>query len=218
MSATPEQSTQNPAAEQSTADNTPELELHPGVTISGLREDLLVHTRERNGRPAWRYTIDLLLTTLLSSGFHMMLIWRLGAWCHKCKLLPLSILAEKLVYHLYHCCIPCSVQIGPGMWVPHPLGIVFSSRARIGRNVWVRQHVQIVHVWEGDESGRVGDYAQLNTAAILIRGAVVSHSAVVGAAALVNSTIPPEHVAFGQPAKARPMRPEQIPSRQPRYK
>lgn len=201
-----------------TSGGTPDLELSPGATFSGIVPDLLMHARERKGRPGWRYAIDLLLATLLSSGFHMMLVWRLGAACHKAWLFPLSILAEKIVYHWYHCSIPCATSIGPGMWVPHPLGIVFSSEARIGRNVWVRQNVQIVHVRQGDVSGAVGDYAQLNTACILIRGAVVGHSSVVGAAALVNKPVPPEHLAVGQPAKIKPLRPEQVPSRQPRYK
>lgn len=196
----------------------PEPELSPCATFSGIIPDLLVHARERKGRAAWRYSIDLALTVLLSSGFHMMLLWRVGAWFHRLRLVPVSIVIEKVIYHWYHCSIPCAASIGPGLWVPHPLGIVFSSRTRIGRNVWVRQHVQVVHVWEGDESGVVGDYAQLNTACILIRGAVIGHGSIVGAAALVNKAVPPEHLAVGQPATFKPLRPEQVPSREPRYK
>jgi serine O-acetyltransferase len=210
------------AAPSDDATGTPEsdaIRVAPPATLSGILADLLIHTRERKGRPIWRYALELLYTLVLSTGFHMMLVWRLGAFCHKLHLLPLSILAEKIVYHWYHCCIPCSVKIGPGMWVPHPLGIVFASRARLGRGVWIRQNVQIVHVWEGTQgqTGVVGDYAQLHTSAILIKGAVIGHQAVVAAGTLVNRPVPPLHMAMGSPARVKPLRPEQVPSTAPRH-
>ena len=193
-----------------------DVQIAAPVTLSGILEDLVIHAPERMGRPAWRYGLALLTTIVLSSGFHMMVVWRFGAFFHKLRLRPLSIIAEKFIYHWYHCSIPCSVRIGPGLWVPHPLGIVFASRTRIGRGVWMRQHVQIVDIWETIPGGVVGDWARLNTGVILMRGSAIGHQSIVGAAAMVNSVIPPRHLAVGIPAKARPLRPEQVPSTAPR--
>jgi serine O-acetyltransferase len=194
-----------------------EIRVAPPVTLAGIWPDLLIHTRERKGRPWAMYALHLLATALLSSGFHMMLLYRVGAFLHDLRLRPLCIVVEKVIYHWYYCCIPCSVKMGPGIWVPHPLGIVFSSRARLGRNVWVRQHTQIVHVWEGFQSGVVGDNARLNTGCKLIKGAVIGHNAIVAAGALVNKTVPPAHMALGLPCQVRPLRPEQVPVDRPRH-
>lgn len=186
------------------------IQIAPPATVSALWEDLKMHTPERKGRHWARYGLLLLINFLLSSGFHVCVLYRFGAWFHKMHLRPLSIIAEKLIYHLYHCVIPCSAQIGPALWIPHPLGIVLSSRARLGRYIFLRQGVQIVHVWEAGKSGVVGDRVRLNTNAMLIRGAMVAEDSIVAAGAVVNSYVPPKHMAVGVPAKIRPLRPDQI--------
>jgi serine O-acetyltransferase len=179
------------------------------ATVSAIWDDLVAHTQPRRGRARWKYTLMLIATALLSSGFHMVALWRFGALFHRWGLLPLSFIIEKIIYHWYHCLIPCSVRIGPGLWVPHPLGIVFSSKATLGRDVWVRQHVQILHVWAYGEGGVVGDRASLNTSAMLLKGARVGHDAIIAAGAIVTCEVPPAHLAIEAPAAARPLRPDQ---------
>ena len=195
------------------------IEIAEPVTISGIWADLLAHTPPRAGRSWSYYVIRLVTTTILSSGFHMMVVFRIGALMHKLRLIPLSIIAEKIIYHLYHCVMPCSARLGPGIWVPHPLGIVLNSRARLGAGVWLRQGAEIVHVWEEDKdkSGLVGDRAQLNSGCILLKGAVVGHDSIVAARALVTKVVPPGHIAVGIPAKFTPLKPDQFPEKGPRW-
>lgn len=195
-----------------------DVEISPGVTLAGIVPDLVIHTRRRNGRAAWRYGIDLAVTALLSSGFHMMLLWRLGAFCRKLKLLPVSLVVEKVIQHWYGCWIPCSVRMGAGIWVPHPMGIVLASKACLGKGVWLRQHAQVVHVWERGTSGVIGDYAQLHTMAVVIKGGIVGARSIVGAQALVNKGVPAGHMAVGSPARVRPLKPEQLPLETPRWR
>lgn len=187
------------------------IALAPGVTLSGIGADLRIHTGNRRGTPGWKYGLRMAVIALTSSGFHVMLLWRLGAFCHRLRLNPMALLFEKAIYHLYHCSMPCSVQMGPGIWIPHPLGIVLNSRARLGKEVHLRQFVEVVAIWPQDDGrcGLVGDRVQLQSGAILIRGAIVGEDAVVAARALVNGPVPPRHLAVGMPAKARPLRPEQ---------
>ena len=195
------------------------IEIAEPVTLCGVWGDLLVHAPPRNGRSWAYYIFRLVVTAILSSGFHMMVVFRLGAFFHKLYLLPLSILAEKFIYHWYHCVMPCSARLGPGIWVPHPLGIVLNSRARLGAGVWLRQGAEIVHVWEEDKdkSGIVGDRAQLNSGCILLRGGVVGNDSIVAARAVVTKTVPPGHLAMGIPAKFTPLKPEQMPEKGPRW-
>lgn len=182
------------------------------VTLSGIWQDLEVHTPVRGGTALWMHLLRMVMVAAVSSGFHMVLLYRFGAFFHKLRLVPLSILIEKVIFHWYHCIIPGSAQIGPGLWVPHPLGIVLNRRARLGKLVRLRQHVEVVHIKREDEgkSGLVGDRVQLNSGAILIRGAVVCEDSIVAARSIVTQYVPPGHVAIGTPAKLKPMRPEQL--------
>ncbi|MFG0275912.1 MAG: hypothetical protein ACF8QF_12740 [Phycisphaerales bacterium] len=186
------------------------LQVAPPATVSALWADLVAHAQPRRGRPMWKYALFLTAAALLNSGFHMVALWRFGAWFHRVRLLPLSFIVEKIIYHWYHCLVPCSVRIGPGLWVPHPLGIVISSKATLGRDVWLRQHVQILHVWRYGEGGMVGDRVALNTGAMLLKGAVVGHDSVVAAGAIVTGEVPARHLAVGAPAASRPLRKDQF--------
>lgn len=195
------------------------IEISPPVTISGIFADLLIHAPLREGQSWAVYLLRVVLTFLFSSGFHLVFAYRVGAFFHRLHLRPISLLVEKFIYHWYHCVFPCSARIGPGLWVPHPLGIVLNSRARLGADVWLRQGFEIVHIFpeDKDKTGIVGDRAQLNSGAILLRGAVVGHDSIVAARAVVTSYIPPGHVAKGIPAKVSPMSPEQFLDRRPRW-
>lgn len=195
------------------------MEVAEPVTLAGIPHDLVAHAPPRYGRSWFRYALGLMVTLLCSSGFHMVLAYRLGAFFHRCRLLPLSFLMEKFIFHFYYCVIPSSAKIGPGLWVPHPLGIVLNSRARLGAHVYLRQGAEIVHVWDEDEgkSGIVGDRVQLNSGCILVRGAVVGHDSIVAARAVVTKPVPPRHIAIGMPAVAKPMSEDQLIDRTPRW-
>ncbi|MEN1678338.1 MAG: hypothetical protein AAGJ46_02010 [Planctomycetota bacterium] len=212
-----------PAQPASPTEGMPEwfdtIEIAEPVTLGGIGADLLIHAPPRYGRSWLRYYVGLAITALTSSGFHMMLAYRIGAWFHRLRLRPLCLLVEKFIFHWYYCVIPCSARIGPGLWVPHPLGIVLNSRARLGAGVYLRQHAEVVHIWEDDmdRSGLVGDRAQLSSGCILLRGAVVGHDCIVAARAVVTKPIPPKHLAIGMPAKASPLTEDKLPDRAPRW-
>jgi serine acetyltransferase len=196
------------------------IEIAAPATLSGILPDLLMHAPRRRSRSWIVYLCQLALTALTSSGFHMMFCHRIGAFCHRYRLSPLCLLVEKFIFHWYYCVIPCSARIGPGIWAPHPLGIVLNSRCRLGANCWLRQFTEIVDipVQEAGKSGVVGDRVQLNSGAILLRGAVVAHDSIVAARSLVTKFVPTGHVAKGSPAQLSPMRPEQFLDTTPKWR
>lgn len=196
------------------------IEISAPATLSGIIPDLLMAAPRRGNRSWPAYACRIALAALVSSGFHMMFCHRVGAFCHRCRLKPICLLIEKFIFHWYYCVIPCSARIGPGILVPHPLGIVLNSRSRIGANCWLRQFVEIVDIppSEIDKSGVVGDRVQLNSGAILLRGAVVAHDTILAARTLVSKFVPSGHVAKGIPAQLSPMRQEQYLDRTPKWR
>ena len=194
------------------------VELASPVTLSGIWEDLLAHTPERHGRPMLVYSLHLLVTFLFHSGFHLAFLYRWSAFFHKTKIIVLARLIEKIIQHWYMCVIPASVRMGPGVFIPHALGIVLNKHVRIGRDVYIRQYAQVIDVRHPGEDGLIGDRVQLNAFSMVIRGGSVGEDSIVGAKAMVNKPIPPRHLAVGVPAEARPLRDEQIIERVPRWK
>ena len=191
-----------------------EVQLSAPATLSGILPDLVIHTRPKKNAPAWKYALRLLATVLVSSGFHMVLLYRVGAFFSKLKWRPVGMVFEKIIFHGYHCLIPCTAQIGPGLWVPHPMGIVLNPRARLGRYVALLQNVEIADVWRGaeGESGVVGDRSILYSGAMMIKGAVIGEESIVAARALVTKPVAPRSVATGIPAMTRAIRPDELAS------
>lgn len=202
----------NASGPPSKANKAIDIQVSPPVTLSGILPDLIVHTPKRKNAPLWKHALRVVATALISSGFHMMLVYRVGAFCDKLHLRPLSLMCERFIYHWYHCLIPTSVQIGPGLWVPHPLGIILNSHVKIGRYVALLQNVEIIDIWPGDigKSGLVGDRTALYSGAILLRGAVVCEESIVAARSLVSKPVPPQTVAMGMPAEFRPIRSREL--------
>ena len=183
------------------------IEVAPPEALTTLWADLLAHASPRDRRSAGRHLLSLVATILLSSGFHMVLLYLLEAQTHRWRLRPICMLIEKVLFHWYGCYVPCSVLIGRGLWVPHPMGIDLNRRARLGRGVWLRQKVEVVHVWDehANASGIIGDRCELGSGAILIRGGNVGQECLVGARAVVTKTVPPGNLALGIPATWRPL-------------
>lgn len=191
----------------------------PPATLGAVLEDLLINTPERQGRPWPLYVALLAGTALLHAGFHMVLVHRLAAAAHRTVVgRPVSFVLERVIYHWYHCLIPSSARIGPGLFVPHPMGIILNKRARLGRGVTLRQYAQVIDVTEPGVDGVVGDRAQLNAFAMVVRGGSIGADSIVGARAVVTRPVPDGHVALGIPAECRPMRAEQYLPREPRWK
>jgi len=181
------------------------------ATLSAIGDDLFTNTRERTGRTLCRHILDVAFTILASSGFHMLLFYRIGAFAHRLHLLPVCVLIEKFIYHWYQCIIPCSLPMGSGIMVPHPKGIVITKTATIGRRIWLFQDVQLVSGNGGTVV--IGDGCVLFAGAMVI-GTQIGEESIVAARALVVSPVPPRHLAVGMPATIKPLRADQLANRQ----
>jgi serine O-acetyltransferase len=95
--------------------------------------------------------------------------------------------------------MPLNAEIGGGLLIPHPNGIVIHPAARIGVNCLLFQQVTI-----GDARGgvpRLAGHVDVGAGAKLIGGIEIGAHAQIGANAVVVSDVPPRAIAVGVPAR-----------------
>jgi serine O-acetyltransferase len=96
--------------------------------------------------------------------------------------------------------IPLNVNVGGGLLIPHPNGIVIHPDAIVGVNCLIFQQVTIGH---SDGSGLpvIEGHVDLGAGAKILGPVRVGAHARVGANAVVISDIPPGATAVGNPAR-----------------
>lgn len=91
--------------------------------------------------------------------------------------------------------IPLNCQIGGGLILRHPNGVVIHPSATIGPNCLILQQVTIV----GDV--QIGGHVDIGAGAKIIRPVKLGDHSKIGANAVVICDVPPEATAVGVPAK-----------------
>jgi serine O-acetyltransferase len=91
--------------------------------------------------------------------------------------------------------IPLNSQIGGGLLLVHPNGIVVHPEATIGVNCLILQQVTIVG------GVKIGGHVDIGAGAKIIRPVIIGDHAQIGANAVVVSNVPPGATAVGIPAK-----------------
>jgi serine O-acetyltransferase len=101
--------------------------------------------------------------------------------------------------------IPLSSQLGGGLLLPHPNGIVIHPDAVIGPNCLVFQQVTIGTV-DSRGAPRIGAHVDIGAGAKILGPVVIGDHAKIGANAVVLSDVPAYASAVGIPAKVIPAR------------
>jgi serine O-acetyltransferase len=114
-----------------------------------------------------------------------------------------SAILQVFLEVITHVTLPVALEIGPGLYIAHSGYIVVNSRARIGSNCTLTQGVTIGHAAGGGGSmgcPTIGDRVYVGPGAILIGPIVVGDDALIGAGAVVTSSVPARGVVAGNPA------------------
>lgn len=96
--------------------------------------------------------------------------------------------------------IPLNCDIGGGLLLPHPNGIVIHPAARIGPNCLIFQQVTLGTLTSGG-TPLVGGHVDIGAGAKLLGGVVIGDHAQIGANAVVLTNVPSGAVAVGVPAR-----------------
>ncbi|HIK32927.1 MAG TPA: serine acetyltransferase [Oscillatoriales cyanobacterium M59_W2019_021] len=91
--------------------------------------------------------------------------------------------------------IPLNSQLGGGLKLTHPNGIVIHPSATIGPNCLIFQQVTIT------KNVKIGGHVDIGSGAKIIRPVKIGDGAKIGANAVVMCDVPPGATAVGIPAK-----------------
>jgi serine O-acetyltransferase len=97
--------------------------------------------------------------------------------------------------------IPPSTEIGPRLYIPHPVGTVVTAR-RIGSDATLVSGVTI-GMRNEPEFPLIGDNVFVGAGARILGGVTIGDNVSVGANAVVLSDVPSDSVAVGVPAVVR---------------
>jgi len=114
---------------------------------------------------------------------------------------------RRLLIALHACDFQPYCRIGPGLRMPHPIGILVGHSV-LGQNVVLQHHITISAVTTNWRSGKspgfvqVGDDVTIFTGTVVAGRVAIGDGAVIGANSLVVRDIPAGHIVIG--GRSRP--------------
>ena len=147
-------------------------------------------------------SVRALIRGLLSQGFQALFVYRVFRWFYERRIptQPLRFVVERFVEIITGISIPAQATIGKGLRIHHFGGIIVHSAAVLGEYCTVYHGVTL-----GDRGGwggapRVGNRVLIGAGAKLIGEIVIGDDCVIGANAVVHTSVPAGHAAVGVPA------------------
>ena len=100
------------------------------------------------------------------------------------------------------CCdFKIKTQIGKGLHIPHPIGIVINGKAHIGNYCTIMQQVTIGNKLNDDKIPEIGNNVFIGAGAKIIGNIKIEDNVIIGANAVVTKNIPKNCIVAGIPAK-----------------
>lgn len=155
-----------------------------------------------------------IIALLLLPGAQFVLSYRIRCWFARHHLGIIEIFwmrLEELIFPMavlrYY-----GVKIGPGFYVPHPLGIVIGG-ATIGRNFTISQNCTIggrkpvgaynvqPSDWYVKDSITIGDWVFMGTGSCIFGPIKIGNNVIIAANSVVTKDIPSNAMVAGNPAR-----------------
>jgi serine O-acetyltransferase len=170
----------------------------PAPFWSTVKADICRFREEEKG-------VRVVVRGLLSQGFQALFIYRIFRWFYERHVptQPVRFFIERFIEIITGISIPAEATIGKGMRIHHFGGIIVHSAAVVGEYCTIYHGVTL-----GDRGGwggapRVGNRVLIGAGAKLIGDIVIGDDCVIGANAVVHTSVPVGHIAVGVPAIAK---------------
>lgn len=140
-----------------------------------------------------------LLRIAMTDGTLANLLYRLQQSSSEWHLLPVAILFHLFNKWINGCVIGVRAQLGEGLVLIHPVGVVINSSVVAGRNLWIESGVVI-----GENRGQVpaiGNNVFVGSGAKIVGGITLGDGCRIGANAVVMKDVPAGATAVGVPAR-----------------
>ena len=144
--------------------------------------------------------------SIFSDPIRAVLLYRLSnaAWTSGHKIIAYYFL--RRLRKRFCSAISPAANIGAGLRLPHPVGVVIGAGVELGQMVTVNQHVTLGgNMGNKDESGnafpRVGNWCWIAAGAVVVGPVAVGEDVIIGANAVVTRDVQDHTVVGGVPAK-----------------
>ena len=168
---------------------------HRDGLLSLLRSDLRAKADWVYGDTSGRG----ILKALLTDGTFAMIVYRLMQASQRSRLVPLSMIFNKLNGVFGGCVIGRGADFGPGFVLIHSDGVFINSGVRGGRNVKVEHQVTIGA--ERYVSPVLGNDIFIGAGAKIVGGISIGSRVRIGANAVVLDDVPDGATTMGVPAR-----------------
>ena len=162
--------------------------------------DILAADIQRNLQDyAPRSLLHRLGLILTLNSVHAAALIRFEFWCARHRI-P-TIFAAKLLFYLFKIEVSRHARIGPGLRLPHPMGIIIAPNVTIGKDCDIYADVRLVLSHGIKEGPAIGDHVFLGDGAKVVGKVSVGDHAIIGVSTVVTKDIPSGATAVGIPAR-----------------
>ncbi len=140
-----------------------------------------------------------LVLCLTLNSVHAVVLIRFQQWCARAHL-P-TIFAAKLLFWMFKIEVSKQARIGPGLRLPHPMGLIIAPNVVIGSNCDLYADVRLVLSHGSRQGPQLGTNVFMGDGAKAVGAVIIGDHAVIGVSAVVTKNIPANATAAGIPAK-----------------
>lgn len=163
--------------------------------FSTLSADIRRNLQDYQPR-SFLHWLGLVLTL---NSVHAVALIRFQFWCARAGL-P-TFFAAKLLFYGFKIEVSRHASIGPGLRLPHPMGIIIAPNVTIGANCDLYADVRLV-LGHGEKQGPViGEHVFLGDGAKVVGHVRIGDHAIIGVSSVVTKDVPAGATAVGIPAR-----------------
>ncbi|MFN5833343.1 MAG: serine O-acetyltransferase [Akkermansiaceae bacterium] len=144
-------------------------------------------------------TLKRIALCLSLNSIHALALIRFQQWCAR-NHLP-TIFAAKLLFWFFKIEISRKASIGPGLRLPHPMGLIIAPNVEIGPGCDLYADVRLVLSHGNPQGPRLGAGVFMGDGAKAVGAVTIGENSVIGVSSVVTKDIPANVTAVGIPTK-----------------